>query len=319
MACFLVTGGAGFLGSHLVDALLRQRHVVRVLDDLSSGHRENLPRQIEFLHGGITDPTAVEEAFDGIDACFHLAAIASVVRSSREWLHTHEVNLTGTLNILNQARRLRHRREIPVVYASSAAIYGDCPIVPIGEDTPAGPLSAYGADKSACELHARVAGAVHEIPTVGLRFFNLYGPRQDAQSPYSGVIALFADRLRFGEPVEIFGDGEQVRDFTYVGDAVGALNRALPAASTSAPVFNICTGKGTSVRALAETMAELYQTDISAYYSPARSGEARISVGDPRRAAERLGFKAETTLADGLAITLELPRTRFELKPRVVA
>jgi UDP-glucose 4-epimerase len=319
MACFLVTGGAGFLGSHLVDALLRQRHLVRVLDDLSSGHRENLPRQIEFLHGGITDPTAVEEAFDGIDACFHLAAIASVVRSSREWLHTHEVNLTGTLNILNQARRLRHRREIPIVYASSAAIYGDCPIVPISEDTPAGPLSAYGADKSACELHARVAGAVHEIPTVGLRFFNLYGPRQDAQSPYSGVIALFADRLRFGEPVEIFGDGEQVRDFTYVGDAVGALNRALPAASTSAPVFNICTGKGTSVLALAETMAELYQTDISAYYSPARSGEARISVGDPRRAAERLGFKAETTLADGLAITLELPRTCFELKPRIVA
>ena len=319
MACFLVTGGAGFLGSHLVDALLRQGHLVRVLDDLSSGHRENLPRQIQFLHGGITDPTAVEEAFDGIDACFHLAAIASVVRSNREWLHTHEVNLTGTLNILNQARRLRHRHEIPIVYASSAAIYGDCPTFPIGEDTPAAPLSAYGADKSACELHARVAGAVHEIPTVGLRFFNLYGPRQDAQSPYSGVIALFADRLRFGEPVEIFGDGEQVRDFTYVGDAVGALDRALPAASTSAPVFNICTGKGTSVRALAETMADLYRIDITAYHRPARSGEARISVGDPRRAVERLGFKTETALADGLAITLELPRTRFELKSRVVA
>jgi UDP-glucose 4-epimerase len=319
MACFLVTGGAGFLGSHLVDALLRQRHLVRVLDDLSSGDRENLPQQIEFLHGGITDPTAVEEAFDGIDACFHLAAIASVVRSNREWLHTHEVNLTGTLNVLNQARRLRHRREIPIVYASSAAIYGDCPTIPIGEDTPVAPLSAYGADKSACELHARVAGAVHEIPTVGLRFFNLYGPRQDAQSPYSGVIALFADRLRFGEPVEIFGDGEQVRDFTYVGDAVGALDRALPAASTSGPVFNICTGKGTSVRALAETMAELYQTDINAYHRPARSGEARISVGDPRRAAERLGFKAETILADGLAITLELRRTRFGLKPTVVS
>jgi UDP-glucose 4-epimerase len=319
MACFLVTGGAGFMGSHLVDALLRQGHRVRVLDDLSSGHRQNLPRQIEFLHGDITDPMTVEEAFEGIDACFHLAAIASVVRSHREWLRTHEVNLTGTINILNQARRLRHRLEIPIVYASSAAIYGNCSTVPIGEDTSVAPLSAYGADKRACELHARVAGAVHEIPTVGLRFFNLYGSRQDAQSPYSGVIALFADRLRLGEPVEIFGDGEQVRDFTYVGDAVGALDRALTAASTSAPVFNICTGKGTSVRALAETMAVLYQTDITAYYRPARSGEARISVGDPRRAAERLGFKAETALADGLAITLDLPRTRFELKPRIVA
>jgi UDP-glucose 4-epimerase len=319
MACFLVTGGAGFLGSHLVDALLKQRHLVRVLDDLSTGHRQNLPRQIQFLHGDITDPTTIEQAFEGIDACFHLAAIASVVRSNREWLRTHQVNLTGTLNILNQARRLRHRREIPIVYASTAAIYGDCRTVPIGEDTPVAPLSAYGADKSACELHARVAGAVHEIPTVGLRFFNLYGPRQDAQSPYSGVIALFADRLRLGEPVEIFGDGEQVRDFTYVGDAVGALDRALTAASTSAPVFNICTGKGTSVRALAETMAGLYQTDITAYYSPARSGEVRISVGDPRRAAEQLGFRAETAIADGLAITLDLPRARFELKPRVVA
>ncbi len=319
MACFLVTGGAGFLGSHLVDALLRQGHLVRVLDDLSSGHRQNLPRQIEFLRGDITDPTTVEEAFEGIDACFHLAAIASVLRSNREWLRTHQVNLTGTLNILNQARRLRHRREIPIVYASSAAIYGDCSIFPIGEDAPTAPLSAYGADKSACELHARVAGAMHEIPTVGLRFFNLYGPRQDAQSPYSGVIALFGDQLRLGEPVEIFGDGEQIRDFTYVGDAVGALDRALTAANTSAPVFNICTGNGTSVRALAETMAELYQTDITAYYSPARSGEVRISVGDPRRAAEQLGFRAETALADGLAITLDLPRARFELKPRVVA
>jgi UDP-glucose 4-epimerase len=319
MACFLVTGGAGFMGSHLVDALLRQGHLVRVLDDLSSGHRQNLPRQIEFLHGDITDPTTVEEAFEGIDACFHLAAIASVERSNREWLRTHEVNLTGTLNILNQARRLRHRREIPVVYASSAAIYGDCSTVPIGEDTPVAPLSAYGADKSACELHARVAGAVHAIPTVGLRFFNLYGPRQDAQSPYSGVIALFADRLRLGGPVEIFGDGEQVRDFTFVGDAVGALDRALTATSTSAPVFNVCSGKGTSVRALAQTMARLYQTDVAAYYRPARSGEARISIGDPRRAAEQLGFRTRTALADGLAITLELPRARFELKSRVVA
>ena len=319
MACFLVTGGAGFLGSHLVDALLRQGHLVRVLDDLSSGHRQNLPRQIEFLRGDITDPTTVEEAFEGIDACFHLAAIASVLRSTREWLRAHQVNLTGTLNILNQARRLRHRREIPIIYASSAAIYGDCSTVPIGEDTPMAPLSAYGADKSACELHARVAGAVHKIPTVGLRFFNLYGPRQGAQSPYSGVIALFGDRLRLGEPVEIFGDGEQIRDFTYVGDAVGALDRALTAANTSAPVFNICTGNGISVRALAETMAELYQTDITAYSSPARSGEVRISVGDPRRAAEQLGFRAETALADGLPITLDLPRARFELKPRVVA
>src|SRR5215469_14180806 len=241
MACFLVTGGAGFLGLHLVDALLKHGHLVRVLDDLSSGCRENLPRQIQFLHGDVSDPAAVEEAFEGVDGCFHLAAIASVARSNSEWLRTHEVNLAGTINVFDRARRLRRGREIPVVYASSAAIYGNCAATPIGEDAPAAPLSAYGADKSACELHARVAGAVHKLRTVGLRFFNLYGPRQDARSPYSGVIACFAKRLRRRGPVEIFGDGEQVRDFTYVGDAVTALVRALGAASIDAPVYNVCT------------------------------------------------------------------------------
>lgn len=318
MACFLVTGGAGFMGSHLVDALLKQGHLVRVLDDLSSGKRQNLPRQIKFFHGDVTDPRAVEEAIAGVDACFHLAAIASVMRSNWEWLRTHEVNLAGTLNIFDQARR-QHRRKIPVVYASSAAVYGDCATVPIGEDAPVAPLGAYGADKAACELHARVAGAVHAIPTVGLRFFNLYGPRQDAQSPYSGVIALFADRLARGGPVEIFGDGEQVRDFTYVGDAVAALCRALGVAGPDAPVLNVCTGKGTSVRALAEIMAGLYRTESAAIYRPARSGEVRISIGDPQRAAERLGFRAETTLAEGLAMTLDPPRARVEFEPRIVA
>lgn len=241
MACILVTGGAGFVGSHLVDALLLEGHAVRVLDDLSSGNRQNLPNHIEFVYGDVTDAATVEQAFDGIDACFHLAAIASVTRSSREWRRTHEVNLTGTINIFDQARRFRGRREIPVIYASTAAVYGDCSIVPIGEQLPTAPLSAYGADKRACELHARIAGSVHGIPTLGLRFFNLYGPRQDPRSQYSGVMAIFTDRLARGEPVEIFGDGQQIRDFTYVGDAVSALCRALQRRilvlwySTSAP------------------------------------------------------------------------------------
>jgi UDP-glucose 4-epimerase len=202
---------------------------------------------------------------------------------------------------------LRDHREIPVVYASTAAVYGDCNFVPIDERRPAAPLSAYGADKRACELHARVAGSVHRIPTVGLRFFNLYGPRQDPKSPYSGVIAIFADRLARGEPVEIFGDGQQVRDYTHVGDAVCALGRALRAASTSADIFNVCTGTGTTVQALAEMMAALYRTELVAYRRPARSGEVRVSIGDPRQAAKQLGFEAKTALADGLAATLNPP------------
>jgi UDP-glucose 4-epimerase len=319
MARILVTGGAGFVGSHLVDALLRRGHAVGVLDDLSSGKRENLPSQVEFIYGDVADPATVEQAIANVDACFHLAAIASVARSSTEWLRTHQVNLTGTINIFDQARRLRSRREIPVVYASTAAVYGDGGAVSLGEKRPIAPLSAYGVDKRACELHARIAGSVHGIPTVGLRFFNLYGTRQDPGSPYSGVIAIFAERLARGEPVEIYGDGLQVRDFTYVGDAVSALCRALQAASTGAAVFDVCTGKGTTVQVLAETMASLYQTELVIFHRPPRSGEVRVSIGDPRRAAEQLGFTAETALADGLANTLNVPQQRVELQPRIVA
>jgi UDP-glucose 4-epimerase len=319
MARILVTGGAGFLGSHLVDALLSRGHAVRVLDDLSSGKEENLPGEVEFIYGDVTDPVAVEQAIGDVDACFHLAAIASVARSSSEWLRTHQVNLTGTINIFDHVHRLRSRREIPVVYASSAAVYGDGGIIPLGEQRRVAPLSAYGADKRACELHARIAGSVHGIPTVGLRFFNLYGPRQDPRSPYSGVIAIFADRLAHGEPIEIFGDGQQVRDFTYVADAVSALCRALPAASTSASVFDVCTGRGTTVQTLAEMMADLYRTELVIHHQPPRSGEVRASIGNPRRAAEQLGFRADTALADGLAVTFNLAGHRVELQPQIVA
>ena len=305
MAHFLVTGGAGFVGSHLAEALLDQGHAVRVLDDLSTGRAENLPRRANLIEGDVTDPAAVERAFSGIDGCFHLAAIASVARSHCEWRRTHQVNLTGTINIFDQARSLRNRREISVVYASSSAVYGDYASVPVSEQDCPKPLSAYGVDKLACELHARIATAVHGVPTVGLRFFNLYGPRQNSRSQYSGVIAIFAERLSRGEPIEIFGDGEQVRDFTFVGDAVSGLCRAMRSATPNASVFNICTGKGTTVRALAEAMAALYRTELVIDYRAARSGEVRFSIGNPRRAAEQLGFRANMSLADGLAVMLE--------------
>jgi UDP-glucose 4-epimerase len=319
MPRFLVTGGAGFIGSHLVHALLEEGHAVRVLDDLSSGHRENLPQQVELAEADVTDPAAVESAIDDVDGCFHLAAIASVARSHRDWLRSHQVNLTGTINVFDRARPSRRRREVPVVYASTAAIYGNCGSFPVDEESPAAPLSAYGADKHACELHARVAGAIHGVPTVGLRFFNLYGPRQDPLSPYSGVISIFADRLLRGEPVEIFGDGEQARDFIYISDAVRALGRAMRVASTGAFVFNVCTGKATSVRSLADTMAELCGTKLVVRHRPARCGEVRISIGDPQRAVEQLGFTAQTTLTDGLEMTLDVLRRGPEVEAQVVA
>src|SRR6516165_4572302 len=319
MAHFLLTGGACFLPSHLVHALLDEGHAVRVLDELSSGHRKNLPQHVELTEADVTDPTAVESAIDGVDGCFHLAAIASVARSHREWLRTHQVNLTGTINVFDQARPSRRRREVPVVYASTAALYGNCGSFPVDEESPAAPLSAYGADKHACELHARVAGAIHGVPTVGLRFFNLYGPRQDPLSPYSGVISIFAGRLLRGDAVEIFGDGEQARDFTYIGDAVCALRCAMRAATTSAFVFNVCTGKATRVLDLAQTMAELCGTELVMHHRPARCGEVRISIGDPRRAVERLGFTAQTALSKGLAITLNTLGRNPKVDARIVA
>jgi UDP-glucose 4-epimerase len=319
MARFLVTGGAGFIGSHLVESLLVKGHAVRVLDDLSSGYRKNVPQQAEFTQADVTDPEAVDCALDGVDGCFHLAAIASVVRSHREWLRTHQVNLTGTVNVFDQARPSRRRREVPVVYASTAAVYGNCGSVPVDEESPVAPLSAYGADKHACELHARVAGAIHGVPTIGLRFFNLYGPRQNPLSPYSGVISIFADRLLRGEPIEIFDDGEQARDFTYISDAVRALHRAMQAATTRALVFNVCTGRATSVGGLAQTMAALCGTELVVNRRPARCGEVRISIGDPRRAAELLGFAAQTTLTDGLATTLDVLGRGPLVEARVIA
>ena len=305
MARYLVTGGAGFIGSHLVESLLDDGHAVRVLDDLSSGNRCNIPPAAEFLKADVVDADAVGPAFDGIDGCFHLAAIASVERCNRDWLRTHQVNLTGTVNVFNAVRRLRRDKAVPVVYASTAAVYGNSGGAPVGEQSCAMPLSAYGADKRAGELHARAAGLTHRLSTAGLRFFNIYGPRQDPRSPYSGVIAIFLDRLRRGEPIDIFGDGSQVRDFTYITDAVAALRRAMTAASPSAPLFNVCTGKGTTISRLAEMIADLCGTELVTYCRPARCAEVPISIGDPRLAVEKLGFRARANLLDGLSVTLK--------------
>ncbi len=305
MARYLVTGGAGFIGSHLVNSLIDDGHSVRVIDDLSSGRRDNIQAEVEFIRADITDPDVIGPAFDGIEGCFHLAAIASVEQGNRDWLRTHQVNLTGTINVFNAARRLRKDGDVPVVYASTAAVYGNSGAAPAEEQSCTAPLSAYGADKRGCELHARAAGLTHGLRTIGLRFFNIYGPRQDPHSPYSGVIAIFLDRLQRGEPIEIFGDGSQVRDFTFIADAVAALRRAMPAASASAPLFNICTGRGTTVRGLAESIADLCHTELVACYGPARCAEVPVSIGDPRRAAKELGFCARASLLDGLALTLK--------------
>ena len=299
---FLVTGGAGFIGSHLVDALLAQGHVVRVLDDLSSGKRANLDRRAELMEGDVGDTATVRRATLGVDGVFHLAAVASVARANEDWPGTHRTNLGGTVNVFDAARA---NGGPPVVYASSAAVYGATEGV-AGEDCTPSPLSAYGADKLGSELHARAGAVVHGVPSVGFRFFNVYGPRQDPSSPYSGVISIFTDRLMARSGIMVHGDGRQTRDFVYVADIVAFLLAGMTHAARSpgALVLNACTGRETSILELAHAVGGLLQVRPNVGHGPGRAGDIRRSVGAPGKAQAILRLTAQTTLAEGLEATL---------------
>lgn len=301
MPTYLVTGGCGFIGSHLADALITGGNTVRVLDDLSTGKRENLPPRASLIEADVADSAAVAAAVRGVDGVFHLAAVASVEHANRDWIGAHRTNLTGTITVLDAARAAG---KLPVVYASSAAVFGANQDVPLHENSATQPLSAYGADKLGSEHHAFVAGHVHGVPTCGLRFFNVYGPRQDPHSPYSGVISIFCERLKAGRPVTVYGDGEQYRDFIYVADVVRALLAAMRHAAVPGGVFNVCTGVRTSVLALAATVGELLSVTPRVDFAPPRAGEVRASLGDPAQCRDRLGLTQPVPLREGLARTL---------------
>jgi UDP-glucose 4-epimerase len=304
MASYLVTGGCGFIGSHLADALIEHGHTVRILDDLSTGRIENKPDEAELFEGDVADPYFVAMAMRGMDACFHLAAVASVERSNIDWCATHKTNLTGSITVFDAAKRANTAHPIPVVYASSAAVYGQNLNVPLSETSAVRPVSAYGADKLGSEQHGLVAWHVHGVPTCGLRFFNVYGPRQDPASPYSGVISIFCDRISAGRGITIFGDGGQSRDFVFVGDVVRALLAAMEHTTTGAHVYNVCTGRPTTIAEMAETIASTLEITPEITYAPPRQGDIRVSCGDPSEARAALGFDARTRFADGLVRTL---------------
>ena len=299
MSCYLITGGGGFIGSNLAEAMVAAGHDIRILDDFSTGKRENLPAAAELRVGSIADARTVETAMAGIDACIHLAAIASVQRATEDWPGASQINLTGTINIFDAARRAANG-PLPVVYASSAAVYGAASAPLITEDLPKQPTSAYGADKSGCEQHARVGGQLFGLPTFGLRFFNVYGPRQDPSSPYSGVISIFMDRVASGAPITIYGDGEQLRDFIYIGDVVAAIQAALSAASTDAPVANICTGEPTTINDLLTVVGECFDTVPRPIHAPPRPGDIQRSLGDNALAKRLLRWHPRISLAAGL-------------------
>jgi UDP-glucose 4-epimerase len=309
VALCLVTGGAGFIGSHLVEGLNAAGYRVRVLDNFLTGLRSNLAAVTpapEVVEGDVGDAAAVERAMNGVGLVFHLAALASVQQSVENPAATHQTCATGTLNVLDAARRHKVRR---VVYAASSSAYG----IPVGdvqtEADPLTPLSPYAAAKLAGELYMQAFATTYGLETVRLRFFNIFGPRQRADSPYSGVIALFSAALTGGRTPTIFGDGLQSRDFTYVTDVVQALLKAAKAANVAGNVYNVGTGTSVSLLDLIAALNRLLGTNATPIHAPARAGDVRHSRADISRTRRDLGYEPRVKFEAGLAETLRWMRT----------
>jgi len=298
---YIVTGGAGFIGSHIVEAIAGSHEVV-VIDNFSSGKQENLSMFSDNVHripGSITDLPLLKDAFLGADGIFHLGAIASVARSVDDPIATHETNLTGTLNVLLAARDCGVKK---VVFSSSSAVYGDEPTLPKREDMPPVPLSPYAVSKLAGEYYCKVFFELFGLKTVSLRYFNVFGPRQDPLSEYAAVIPKFITRLLHHQPPLIFGDGKQTRDFVYVKDVVQA--NLLAMQSTKTGTFNIGSGESIDLNTLARTLAEIMKVTISPLYEKPRSGDIRDSVSDITAAKKSLGYRTSYSLDKGLAETI---------------
>lgn len=310
----LVTGGAGFIGSHLVDALAGAGCRVTVLDDLSSGKRRNLDAaagRVRFVQADIRDRAAGEEAVSGCEVVFHLAAVVSVPKTVEDPLGSAAVNETGSLQLLEAARAARVRR---VVFASSSAVYGDEPTLPKREEMPPKPLSPYAVQKLAVEHYLKVYNDLFGLDSVSLRFFNVYGPRQDPSSPYSGVISIFMARAMDGTPPTLHGGGSQTRDFVYVGDVVDGLIAAAGAAAAPGRVFNIGTGGGVSIRRLWEVVALLSGSTCDPACGPPRGGDVPHSVAAIDAAREALNFSPRVGFEQGLELTLAWFRGKGNLR-----
>ena len=304
MAHNLVTGGAGFIGSYLVRQLLARGEAVRVLDNFSTGKRENLEEiegGFELVEGDLCDPEMVKRAVKDIDYVFHQAAIPSVPRSVEEPLESHTANATGTLNLLEAARAADVRR---LVYASSSSVYGANEALPKQESMRTEPLSPYAVSKLAAEHYCLIAYPLYGLETIALRYFNVFGPRQDPNSPYSGVVSRFIDAIRSGKPPVIHGDGEQTRDFTYVENVTEANLAACHAKSGIGRAYNVGVGGRVSVNQLWNTMIELAGVEIEAIHGDPRSGDVPHSQADITQARELLGYTPRIELAEGLGRTL---------------
>jgi UDP-glucose 4-epimerase len=301
----LVTGGAGFIGSHLVEELVRRGRPVRVLDDLSTGLRSNLSHipGVELIEASLIDPAAVARAVQGAGVVYHLGALASVARSVEAPLNTHAACATGTLHLLDAARKSGVRR---VVYAASSSAYGGHSS-PGGqtEDLPVVAKSPYAAAKLAGELYMQAFAHTYGLETVRLRFFNIFGPRQRSDSPYSGVIALFTAAMAAGRAPAVHGDGQQSRDFTFVANAVQALTRAADAEEVSGNVYNVGTGRSITLLELIAALNRILGSNLAPTFAPTRAGDVKFSKADIRRTRADLGYDPDVTFEDGLRQTVE--------------
>ena len=302
-AVVLVTGGAGFIGSHLVEALLDRDRRVRVLDDFSSGRRDVLPGHphLDVVAGDLRDPAVLAAAVRGTDVVFHQAALRSVPRSVEEPFAYHDVNVTGTMRLLLAAREAGVRR---VVCASSSSVYGDQPSLPLREDLRPQPISPYGTSKLAGEHYCANFSLHYGLETVSLRYFNVYGPRQDPHSQYAAVVARFIDAARRGVPLEIHGDGLQARDFTYVANVVDANLAAAGAPGVAGEVFNVACGESLSVLDIATALQEVLGRPLPRQHTPPRAGDVRTTWADISRARDRLGYTPKVGFLEGLRRTV---------------
>jgi nucleoside-diphosphate-sugar epimerase len=312
MASYLVTGGAGFIGSHLATELIRRGHRVRVADSLITGKRHNLDHipVVEFLEGDLADAAFAQRATAGMDYVLHQAAIPSVPRSVNDPVTSNRANVDGALNVLVAARDAGVKR---LVYAGSSSAYGNTPTQPKREDMPPNPLSPYALQKLVAEQYCQMFTRLYGFETVTTRYFNVFGPRQDPGSPYSGVISLFSTALLQGTQPVIYGDGEQTRDFTYVANVVDGVLRACEAPNAAGEMMNVATGGRISLNELLRVMNKIVGTDLKAVYKEERAGDVKDSQADISKANTLLGYTPIVQLEEGLRLTLDWCRESYAL------
>jgi UDP-glucose 4-epimerase len=315
---YLVTGGAGFIGSNIVEGLVRRGDRVRVLDDFSTGRRENLTpfAGVEIVEGDLRDATTVARAVSGVEGVFHQAALRSVPRSVDDPSSSNDVNVNGTLVLLLACRAAKVRR---VVYASSSSVYGDDPTLPKVETLRTQPISPYAVSKLAAEHYCQVFARLYGVETVSLRYFNVFGPRQNPESKYSAVIPRFLDQAMQGQPLEVHGDGEQSRDFTYIDNVVQGNLRAMDTPGVSGEVFNVACGTRHSLIAIADAIGDFLGRRPERHHVEERAGDVRHTLADIGKAQRLLGFQPTVDFADGMRRTCEYFVQRFSQRPRAGA